>query len=625
MTLLRTWLGIELRRQWRDRIDLDAVRRLPGVLAISGFNGYTGFGVDEAPDETVNRYLPADTDAMRTVERPAILAGRLADPARYDEAVVTPNFVETRGLGVGDQVTLRLFTSEQVETGISGVRATRPPKPLGPTVPVRIVGIVRSPWLSDSVGSRGQLIPSPALGIQYSTNVYGRTPYPVLNALVRLEGGAAAVPAFRAAVDQLPGRPPFELVERSDAVRHWREIVAFESGCLLAFGLCALLVGVALVSQAVSRSDLDAVVLLPALLLVPALVYAGSAANVALSLARATSPSPGGHSAVARAVSRSGLAVPVQLGVRFALEPEKVQGAVLVRPAVFGAVVATKPERFGQLYDAMVGFGCNGHDLVPVQGVAPRSTSEVMLAPRAALRLGAGIGSTVRLTGAAGEGAFVVSGIGFVPETDYNGYDDGALLPRRSYDRLFGSFFVNHLALVTFAAGEEPQAVLDRLAERIAAVPDTRYVYPSLVAPPKQLAEIRNVRLLPIALGAFLVLFAISAVGHALAKAVRHRRRELGVLRAVGMTPWQARGVLLTQATVLAGIGLLVGVPLGIAAGRVVWRTLARLMPVAHVPPDALWVVLVCVPVALVVANLLAAQPGEQAARLRLGQVLRAE
>jgi ABC-type lipoprotein release transport system permease subunit len=67
------------------------------------------------------------------------------------------------------------------------------------------------------------------------------------------------------------------------------------------------------------------------------------------------------------------------------------------------------------------------------------------------------------------------------------------------------------------------------------------------------------VRVLPRALGAFLVLLALGTVGHALATAVR-RRHDVAVLRALGMTRRQSQGVVVTQASVLAVAGLLFGI-----------------------------------------------------------------
>jgi ABC-type antimicrobial peptide transport system permease subunit len=140
-----------------------------------------------------------------------------------------------------------------------------------------------------------------------------------------------------------------------------------------------------------------------------------------------------------------------------------------------------------------------------------------------------------------------------------------------------------------------------------------------------ELQEVKDLELLPVALGAFLALLAVSAVGHALATAVGRRRRDLAVLRALGMTRRQARLVVTTQASLLAVIGLAFGVPLGIALGRVIWRAVAGFTPLAYHPPLAMLAVLLVGPVALLAANALAAWPRHRAARVHAGRVLRSE
>lgn len=734
-------------------VEVERIRALSQVAALSTFNGYTGFGIDEVPGQTVGLYVPADAEAMRTIERPVVLTGRLADATKADEAVVTERFVQTHGFGVGDRVTLRLFTQEEISTGVSGVRSVTPPRPSGPTVPVRIVGVVRSTWFGDSVDSTGQLTPSFGVFQSYRLNFVDDDPTEVpLNLIVRLHGGQAAIPDFRRALDQLDLGAPFELDDRAAEFAHVREVVRFEGSWLIVFGLCALLVGGALVGQAVVRATqrsvleleplravgmqrtqlvalaavvpalaavagalvgaaaavavsgwfpfgtaadyepspglhADVLVLVVGLLLVPLLAYAGAVLAGALLLYRPLPVRRLRSSTLARAAARAGLAVPVVIGVRLALEPERIRGTVL-RPAIGGAMVgvlgvvaatlfaagvadaAERPERFGQRYQAMLAFGYNGVDggdppalidivrkdpdvlrvddsrfavagagsstvitfglstdgqdaLVVDRGVPPGATNEVLLAPKSAERLGAEVGSTVRLNGDRGTRELLVTGIGFVPETDFNGYSDGAVVTPDGYQALFDGYLI-HAAFVSVRPGTNLQAVSDRMyATAGATKAHQSFVTP--MSPPLQLAEIRNVRLLPIGLGLFLGLFAVSAIAHALTKAVRHRRRELGVLRAVGMTPWQTRGVVVTQAAVLAVIGVLVGVPLGIALGRTVWRMVAQLMPLAYVPPTALWIALLSVPIALLVASLLAAVPGQRACRLRLSQVLRAE
>jgi ABC-type antimicrobial peptide transport system permease subunit len=91
------------------------------------------------------------------------------------------------------------------------------------------------------------------------------------------------------------------------------------------------------------------------------------------------------------------------------------------------------------------------------------------------------------------------------------------------------------------------------------------------------------------------------------------------------MTQRQSRMVLATQASLLALIGLVFGVPLGIALGRTMWWVVANFTPVAYQPPLAVLALALIGPVALLVANVLTAWPGRRAARLPTGQILRTE
>ena len=75
----------------------------------------------------------------------------------------------------------------------------------------------------------------------------------------------------------------------------------------------------------------------------------------------------------------------------------------------------------------------------------------------------------------------------------------------------------------------------------------------------------------------------------------------------------------------LAAIGLAVGIPLGLALGRILWHAAADMAPLAYVPPVAAWALLLIAPAALVTANLLAAWPARRAARLHAGEILRTE
>jgi hypothetical protein len=263
--------------------------------------------------------------------------------------------------------------------------------------------------------------------------------------------------------------------------------------------------------------------------------------------------------------------------------------------------------------------------LVLVSGRRTTSDAEVVLAPTSADRLGADVGSRVELTGSEGRRReLTVVGVGFVPVGPHNDYDAGGWVPPRGFDALFGSDFVFRSALVAVRPGADVDGVAARLRARAAAA-GTPGVEVGPATPPPALAELRQVSVLPLALGYFLVVLALGAVGHALATTVRRRRLDVAVLRALGMTRGQSRAVVTTQASVLALVGLVFGVPLGIALGRTVWRVVADYTPLQYVPPLAVAALLLVAPCALLVANLLAAWPGRQAARLRVGHVLRTE
>ena len=93
----------------------------------------------------------------------------------------------------------------------------------------------------------------------------------------------------------------------------------------------------------------------------------------------------------------------------------------------------------------------------------------------------------------------------------------------------------------------------------------------------------------------------------------------------MGFTRRQTRLAITWQATLLALVGIIVGVPLGIAAGRFAWRWLADDFPLAYVPPLAIAAVAAVAVIAVALANLLAAGPAHVATRIRPAETLRAE
>lgn len=53
--------------------DWDRVRALPEVAALTRFPAYTSLTIAEAPNGDLTPLVPADADAIRTIERPVLL------------------------------------------------------------------------------------------------------------------------------------------------------------------------------------------------------------------------------------------------------------------------------------------------------------------------------------------------------------------------------------------------------------------------------------------------------------------------------------------------------------------------------------------------------------------------
>ena len=75
----------------------------------------------------------------------------------------------------------------------------------------------------------------------------------------------------------------------------------------------------------------------------------------------------------------------------------------------------------------------------------------------------------------------------------------------------------------------------------------------------------------------------------------------------------------------VAVVGLVIGVPVGIAAGRWLWLAFARQLSAVPDPVVPAGSIALAVVAALVLANLVAALPGRAAARTPAAIVLRAE
>ena len=394
-------------------------------------------------------------------------------------------------------------------------------------------------------------------------------------------------------------------------------------------------------------------------------------------------------SAAARWAATAGLPPAMLIGSRLAVEPGRGRRAVPVRSALVGAIVgvlgvvacftfragiddaAATPKRSGIVWSYEVAAGPAPLDArtrarltqdhavgastralwaraVPIAGVpvstfgiqdlggsmqfvvlsgrAPRTESEIAFAPTTMQELGLQVGDAVRV-GTPSRRVRVV-GEALLPSSSHTGYDQGGWLTLGGLRASLGPGAVQRrpddfedYLLLRWKPGADVAAA-ERRVTKIATAANY-FVQPSTI--PTGVVDLGHLGTMPLVLAIFFGLLGCATVAHALVTTVRRRRYDLAVLRSMGFTRRQSRLAIGWQATILAALGLLVGVPLGLVVGRVVWRWVAEDFPVAYVPPIELVAVLLVVPIALLVAQALAAGPAVAATRIRPAQILRTE
>lgn len=142
---------------------------------------------------------------------------------------------------------------------------------------------------------------------------------------------------------------------------------------------------------------------------------------------------------------------------------------------------------------------------------------------------------------------------------------------------------------------------------------------------PAQIVNYRSIGSTPLVLAAGLAAGAVIALALTLAASVRRRRRDLALLKALGFTQRQLTSIVAWQATVVAFVGTLVGIPLGIVIGRELWIFFARNLNAVPAPTVPVLSVILVALGTFAFANVIAALPGRLAARTPTALLLHSE
>jgi hypothetical protein len=273
--------------------------------------------------------------------------------------------------------------------------------------------------------------------------------------------------------------------------------------------------------------------------------------------------------------------------------------------------------------------------LSTVDGKLPGGDDQIGLGATTMRQVGAHVGSVVPVTVTAPSGGKrtvdlrVVSRISFPVLAGIAGLGSGAAMTISGYEdavcppgpeqtacrqALIGTS--NGGVLVGFVSGGRGSQAINHYVDAYRALAVLPITPTSLV----NFGEAVN---FPLIFGVVLVVFGAATLLHLLVVSVARRRREIGLLKVLGFVNRQVASAVSWQATTLALVGIVIGVPLGVALGQGVWKAFATNLGVVPVSVVPVWVVVGLVLGVIVVANILAIAPALAATRSRPGQLLR--
>ena len=255
-----------------------------------------------------------------------------------------------------------------------------------------------------------------------------------------------------------------------------------------------------------------------------------------------------------------------------------------------------------------------------LDGRAPSGPGEVALGGDLLRRLDTAVGQTVVVRTRNGDRTLRVVGQVLTPASDQGPIAGGAVVTNATF-KAVARTERETIDVLRWRTGVDPLAAERRFR---ATFPGAVNAYSRPIAP-GEVTNLARVGSLPQAFGGFLAVVGVAALLHALVTSGRRRRHDMAVLRAMGFVRRQLGASVAWQSSTIAVVGLVAGIPLGIAAGRWVWIVVADGVGVASDPLVPVAAGALVVLGALVVANLLAAPLGWRAGRVPAATVLRTE
>ena len=250
----------------------------------------------------------------------------------------------------------------------------------------------------------------------------------------------------------------------------------------------------------------------------------------------------------------------------------------------------------------------NGHS-VPVIGttstrVAPPTLAghgvggpdQIVLGPQTLALVGGHIGGTVRVFSGKTIRTMRVAGTATMPAIGvghgiHSSLGAGAVLSasvlpvEQLNNGVSRSLQGPNTILVRFRPGVNQASALrrlERISGRLSGIRSTLSVEVLPVQRPAEIVNYRSMGTAPLVLAGTLAAGAVLALALTLTASVRRRSRDLALLKTLGLVRAQVVGVVIWQASVTVALGTLIGIPLGIVAGR--WRGISSLASCTSCP-----------------------------------------
>ena len=212
-------------------------------------------------------------------------------------------------------------------------------------------------------------------------------------------------------------------------------------------------------------------------------------------------------------------------------------------------------------------------------GRLPTQSDEVAVGPASLVAMGLEVGDDIELDHRMGSAQFRIVGAVLLPEGDFN-HDSGMVLTTAGAQFL-GGIEGTDIHQVVFSWGPEVDATAadDELAAAgFNVLTSERRLVPASVSSLGDVSTLAAlVASLVLALGLVTAIYAVTVTR-------RLSGREAGTLRALGLTPRALATTTEVQGLAIALVGVVIGLPLGIVVGRLVWSPIADRAYVIDLP-----------------------------------------